>query len=295
MSSTGLTQRSGSMQITRIERQQKNKARYSIYLDDTFWLGVDETVLMRFALHKGQEITSDQQTAIKEAEARAKVFTQALNYLSYGLRSSQEMADYLAKQRVQNPQDPDGKDIPIQTKVIHEVLGKLTDLGYLNDLVYAQSYVRTAANINRKGPIVIERELNLKGVPNADILTAMDEYSDSMLQENLTELGRKYIKRKQKLPPKRLKQQLQAYLLTKGYPQEDVAEVVAHLDMSASQDQETVSLDREALKQVKRRQRKYSGYELKQRVSQSLFQKGFAYDLIQDWLTAHEELFEHED
>ncbi|WP_162890768.1 recombination regulator RecX [Suicoccus acidiformans] len=283
------------MQITRIERQQKNKARYSIYLDDTFWLGVDETVLMRFALHKGQEITSDQQTAIKEAEARAKVFTQALNYLSYGLRSSQEMADYLAKQRVQNPQDPDGKDIPIQTKVIHEVLGKLTDLGYLNDLVYAQSYVRTAANINRKGPIVIERELNLKGVPNADILTAMDEYSDSMLQENLTELGRKYIKRKQKLPPKRLKQQLQAYLLTKGYPQEDVAEVVAHLDMSASQDQETVSLDREALKQVKRRQRKYSGYELKQRVSQSLFQKGFAYDLIQDWLTAHEELFEHED
>lgn len=283
------------MQITRIERQQKNKARYSIYLDDTFWLGVDETVLMRFALHKGQEITSDQQTAIKEAEARAKVFTQALNYLSYGLRSSQEMADYLAKQRVQNPQDPDGKDIPIQTKVIHEVLGKLTDLGYLNDLVYAQSYVRTAANINHKGPIVIERELNLKGVPNADILTAMDEYSDSMLQENLTELGRKYIKRKQKLPPKRLKQQLQAYLLTKGYPQEDVAEVVAHLDMSASQDQETVSLDREALKQVKRRQRKYSGYELKQRVSQSLFQKGFAYDLIQDWLTAHEELFEHED
>lgn len=283
------------MQITRIERQQKNKARYSIYLDDTFWLGVDETVLMRFALHKGQEITSNQQTAIKEAEARAKVFTQALNYLSYGLRSSQEMADYLAKQRVQNPQDPDGKDIPIQTKVIHEVLGKLTDLGYLNDLVYAQSYVRTAANINHKGPIVIERELNLKGVPNADILTAMDEYSDSMLQENLTELGRKYIKRKQKLPPKRLKQQLQAYLLTKGYPQEDVAEVVAHLDMSASQDQETVSLDREALKQVKRRQRKYSGYELKQRVSQSLFQKGFAYDLIQDWLTAHEELFEHED
>ena len=54
------------MRVSRIEVQKKDKSRYSVYLDDSFWLGVSEGTLIKFNLAKGQTLTPEECQNIRD-------------------------------------------------------------------------------------------------------------------------------------------------------------------------------------------------------------------------------------
>lgn len=274
------------MKITRIERQKKRPDRYSIYVDDEFLLGVNEEIIIKFMLFKGQDLTEEELEEIQSAENNHKVFLKGLNYLSYGMRSVSDMRKYLLKHK---------EDYQVKgsvDKVIDWAIERLLSLGYLNDQNYAEAYVRSAASINSKGPSVIHRDLIGKGVHPDTIMSAMDEYSSLEQIENIEKLAAKFTRTKTKYPPKMLKQKLYTYLLQKGYEGDMINDHLRTIEFEGLVDHQDELVDKEAQKLVRRHQRKSKGYVLKQKITASLFGKGFDYELINQWLDDNNELFE---
>lgn len=273
------------MKITKIEKQRKANDRYSIYFDQEFVCGIDEEILIEFGLYKDLEITADLLEEIRAAENDHKLYSSALNYLSFGLRTIKEMRDYLHKQN-------EKKDDHASEEVINQTIEKLKQLGYLNDSDYAKSYVRTKYSLSHKGPTVIAQELRLKGVDDHSIVDALDEYPIEEQVNNVQLLTEKFIKTKNNLPPKMLISKLYNFLITKGFDKELVNDLMADLTIQEDDDQLIELLEKEAQIYLKRHKRKHSGYNLKQKISQSLYGKGFDYELIKNWLENNEDLFD---
>lgn len=273
------------MKITKIEQQKKSKKRYSIYVDNEFVCGIDEEILIKFALHKDMMVTSQLLEEIQASENDHKLYSQALNYLSYGLRTEKEILDYLYKQNAK-------KDLASSDEVIQQTLARLKDLGYLNDREYAKSYVRTKYSLNNKGPNVIANELRIKGVEEFDIQDALMEYPEEEQRNNIESLIEKYLKSNKKLSVKMLTTRLYNHLLTKGYHKDLVNEALAEQSYEEAQDRESELIEKEAQTYLRRHQRRHSGFDLKQKISQSLYGRGFDYELIKHWLDDNDSLFE---
>lgn len=288
------------MIISKIERQKKDKQRYSLFVDDQFLLGIDEAVLIHFSLHKGQEVSEELLAEIREAEYHQKVYSKAIHYISYGLRTIKEMRDYLAKipalneeeLRSETGKEGSGEVATIDDSLISDIIERLLGQQYLNDLVYGQSYVRTSALINRKGPSTIYQELIRKGLTEQEILQALEEYPMDQQIENIQHLAQKYIRTKKNVPFKMLKNKLFEHLLIKGFDRDLIKQEMDQLDFDYSQDHQDDLLNKTAEKLVRTRQKKYSGYDLRNKVKEGLYRKGFDFEAINYWLEDHAELWE---
>ncbi|MDO4581117.1 MAG: regulatory protein RecX [Bacillota bacterium] len=96
------------------------------------------------------------------AEAPEKIFSTALAYLSRREYSQQELCNKLrARGAAAQP--------------LAEALERLKRLGYLDELRYAQAFVRSRRDYSPRGRRLIARELADKGVDAALIEQALDE------------------------------------------------------------------------------------------------------------------------
>lgn len=291
------------MIISKIERQKKDKQRYSLFVEDQFLLGIDEAVLIHFGMHKGQEISEEMLAEIREAEYHQKVYSKAIHYLSFGLRTVKEMRDYLAKVPALNAEELQseagkenaGEAAKIADSLISQIIERLLKQNYLDDLMYGQSYVRTSALINRKGPSTIQQELIKKGLTEQEILQALEEYPVAQQIENIQQLSEKYIRTKKNIPFKMLKNKLFEHLLVKGYDSDLIKQEMAQLDFAYNEEHQDDLLIKAAEKLVRTRQKKYSGYDLRNKVKEGLYRKGFDFEAINYWLEDQAELWESSD
>lgn len=67
------------MKITKIAQQQKQANRYSIFVDDEFFIGVDQEILIEYALRKDQEVDQNLLDKIKSAENDHKLYSLLLH------------------------------------------------------------------------------------------------------------------------------------------------------------------------------------------------------------------------
>lgn len=275
------------MKITKISQQQKQSNRYSLFIDEEFFIGVDQEILIKYALHKDQVVDQDLLDKVKSAENDHKLYSAAINYLSYGMRSIKEMRDYLNKQKDKKENyDP-------SEEVIEETLERLIRQGYLNDLEYAKSYVRTNYTLKSKGPTVIQNELKVKkGINEMDILEALDEYPVDEQSENIQKLAEKFIRTKKSLPPKMMRNKLYTHLISKGFDKDIVNQHMSELTFEDAVDNQVEMLEKEAEKYLRKHQRRFSGYELKQKITQGLLGKGYDYEFIKIWLEDNEQELE---
>ena len=274
------------MKITKIEQQKKHADRYSIYIDDQFYIGVNQEVLIQFNLYKSQEVTQEFMDKVKTVENDSKLYSAAINYLSYGLRSVKEMRDYLYKQKEKK------EDYNPSDEVIDATIERLLRQGYLNDLAYAKSYVRTSYLLSAKGPQVITNNLKRKGVNEHTITDALIEYPTDEQSENVKKLAEKFLRTKKSLPPKMLKNKLYSHLITKGFDKDLINFQLNEMTFEEAEENEENLLEKEAEKYLKKHQRRHSGSDLKQKVTQSLFGRGYDYQLIKHWIEDNETAFD---
>ncbi|MEY9865327.1 hypothetical protein ABIE66_000706 [Peribacillus sp. B2I2] len=135
--------------ITKITTQKKRKDRYNIFVDEKYAFSVDEEVLLKFQLKKGTSLDDLLLAEIQFHDEIQKAFTDALNYLSYRMRSESEIRLYLKKKETEEP-------------IIKEAIHKLYSFNYLDDLEFAKAYVRTHVNGGNKGPTTLKLELKEK-------------------------------------------------------------------------------------------------------------------------------------
>lgn len=253
---------------------QKAKGRYNVYINDEFAFGVDEEVLIKFELNKGLHITREMQKKIENEDSYFKAYQKTLNYLSYSLRSEKQIRDYLVKHELEHYSD--------------RMVEQLKGLRFIDDLNFAQSFVRSQANINQKGPRTIEQDLKQKGISETNILTALDEYPYEQQLENAIELAEKQWNKASKSSARESVQKVKRYLLNKGYSFELVGEAMDEIDTEKDSEEEYNALVKQGDKAEKRYARKYDGYNLSQRIKAYLYSKAYPTELINRYMDERE-------
>lgn len=260
--------------ITSIQAQ-KRKGRYNIYLNDKYAFPVDEALIIKHFLRKGMEVSPELQATLKAEDTFRKAYQRALNYLSYGLRSEKEVRDDLIEKEFEEYTD--------------EVIEKLKDQRLINDVEYAKAYVRTAANLNRKGPRVIQNDLKKRGIDELKIEEALPEYKHEDQVDNAVFLAEKQWKKAKKKSQKEAIQKVRQYLIQKGFNTDIINVVIETIDTEKDNDEEYEALVVQGEKAWKRYARKADGYELKQKTKAYLFTKGYPFELINQFIETKEE------
>ncbi len=140
----------------------------------------------------------------------------AFRLLKFRIRSIKEMEMRLKQKK-------------FSSAVIREVLDFLLDLGYLDDLAFARSWIINRRQLNPRSKRLITYELRQKGVDLNIIAQAFNLLGDDLDIEIAQELAaRKYEKLKQ-LPADAAKRRLIGFLQRKGFSSGIVLNIVKGL------------------------------------------------------------------
>ncbi len=197
--------------ITELKTQVKNKKRVSVYLDGTYYCGLDITTVLKNRLKAGMEI--DENTLIeiqKESELQA-CFDSALTYISGSVKTEREVYSRLVKKGYL----PEICDLAIK---------KVKSYGYLDDSDYAKRFVSTYSKT--KGKRLIGLQLKQKGVSDEDASKAILEIENQ--GETARAIAEKYLKNKQ--VDKGVLQKCYRYLLSKGFDYDDAKYAISFFD-----------------------------------------------------------------
>ncbi|MEF2096891.1 recombination regulator RecX [Bacillus sp. CFBP9009] len=257
--------------ITKITTQKKRKDRYNIFVDEKYAFSVDEEVLLKFHLKKGMELDDLLLAEIQFHDEIQKAFTDALNYLSYRMRSESEIRLYLKKKETEEP-------------IIKEAIHKLYSFNYLDDLEFAKAYVRTHVNGGNKGPTTLKLELKEKGVQEKLVVEALKEYPYDIQIEHARKLAGKAVKKEKNISERALRLKVEQTLLRKGFPRDVIYEALEDVTVEKDEDEQWDSLCHHAEK-MQRRYKNHEGFEYEQKMKQALYRKGFPIELIERYLS----------
>lgn len=261
--------------ITKITTQKKRTDRYNIFIDESYAFSVAEDVLLKFELKKGKELDSLLLSQIRFQDDIQKAFTSALGYLAYRMRSETEVRLFLKKKE-------------IEELMMNEVIDKLYSYQYLNDVEFAEAYVRTHANGGNKGPITLRMELKEKGINETLIEKALIEYPFDVQVKHAKQLAEKMIKKERNSSERELKQKLEKMLSRKGFTRDCLVLALREVTIEKDEDEEWDSLTVHAEKII-RRYRAYEGFPFQQKVKEALYRKGFPLELINRYLSERKE------
>lgn len=258
---------STSYTVTRVVVQKKRKDRFNIYLNGSYAFPVSEAVLVKTGLRKGLVLSKEELAEVKRVNAEQEAYSVAVDYLSYSLRSEKEVRAKLREEE-------------INLEAVDTVIQRLKDQRYINDRIYGESYTRTAANLNRKGPQVIAQELKGKGLTPELIEEVLLQYPEADRLENALALAEKQYKKQHRSSAREAVNKTRLYLQQKGYSRETVAQVMDVLDTDKPEVEEWEAIIQQGQKAWRRYERKTEGRELEQKVKANLYQKGFPGELI---------------
>jgi regulatory protein len=189
--------------ITRIEIQKKNPRRRSVFIDGKFAFGVDEEVVSRLGLEKGEGLPEQKikEILIQKSENEAKEV--ALRFLSFRRRTEKEVKDKLKK-----------KDF--EERIIKSTIDKLKGYDLINDFEFATAWVKERLAYKPRGKKLLRQELWKKGIKK-DII---DQVTEELCQDEdklALELLEKIKKRYKNLEPKVARRRMYALLMRRGF------------------------------------------------------------------------------
>ena len=133
-------------EITRV-RERRGRAR--IFVDGEFWAEIDADVAVERGLREGVALGLEELEAARVAGERALAMNRALHFLGYRARSRSEVRERLRR-------------YGYGEETVGAVIGRLEELGYLDDEEFARTVVREKAR--RYGPRRVSADLRRSGV-----------------------------------------------------------------------------------------------------------------------------------
>jgi regulatory protein len=192
--------------VTAIEAQKRNPNRVNIYLDDQFAFGLARIVAAW--LQVGQELSEEKIATLQEEDAREVALQKSLHFLSYRVRSIEEVRKNLEKHE-------------IPEAAIQSTLEKLQNAGLLNDHEFARTWIENRNTFRPRGRRALRMELRQKGLPESVIETTLEETTD---EEALAlTAARKQLRKLQGLDWMDFRKKMAGFLGRRGFPYEVVA------------------------------------------------------------------------
>ncbi|MEQ7221885.1 recombination regulator RecX [Vagococcus fluvialis] len=261
------------MEIIKSIRKLKNN-QYTLTTESGKKISVSEDTLVRHRLLKGEEITDESLEKIRKEAEMDIGYQIALSFLNFQLRSEKEIKDQLKKKEISG-------------EGITYVINKLKDLSLLDDLVFAESYVRTVMKTQDKGPQQIKQSLFKKGISEENISKALELFVFDDQEEAAKRLAEKALRKYQSKSHKEQIQKVRQHLFTKGYSGDVINIVMSDLEVEKDEDEEYDLLVAQGDK-LWRKHGRLDRSERNQKIKQSLFQKGFDFDSINRYIEEKE-------
>lgn len=199
------------MQIIRIS--ELDKKRVKIVLEDRTCFPLYKAEQRRYDLTEGEELLEQQlleireEILIKRARKRTMHLLERMDRTEAQLREKLRLGYY--------PED-----------VIEDAIAYVKSYHYVDDLRYAQNYVR--AHKEQKSQRKLQMELLAKGVPKQ---MAQQALAEEYQQQNEKELILKWIEKKQYCAQEadlKEKRRMYQFLLRKGFQADDILYVLEH-------------------------------------------------------------------
>lgn len=251
--------------ISKIETQ-KRKGRYNVYVNDKYAFPISESVMIKFRVFKGMELTDDLIAELTKADEVSKAYNRALDYIASQLRSEKEVSDKLL-------------GIDISPEVIEQVLKKLREQNFVDDTNYAESYVHTQVRLETKGPRTITTHLRQKGIGEIDIEKGLQDYPEEVQVENGLKLGQKLAKRYEKNPLSMMNQKIRQGLMSNGFGGDVVTQIMSELEVKPDMDKQAELLQKQGEKSWHHFRGEREGTRI-MKTKQALFRKGFTMEDI---------------
>ncbi len=179
------------MKISKIEPQQKNKNRCSIYIDGEFRFSLTKELVLKHDLKEDDEISEPEIKDILMEEEKGKVRNRALKILHFRQRSIKELRKRLLS-------------IGFDALLVNDVIEELRADNTLNDEQFAQAFIGDYTTLRPKGNKFIVRELHKHGISSdiiAELLTNRDERAliKRFIEKKLGHLDKTKPKERQKI------------------------------------------------------------------------------------------------
>ncbi len=126
-----------------------HRERVRVFLDGEFWAELDSGVTTERGVREGAELSHEELAEVRVAGERPLAMNRALNILGYRARSKNELRARLVRAGYAG-------------ETVDEVVGRLEELGYLNDEEFAREFARAGAR--KYGPRRIYGNLRRAGV-----------------------------------------------------------------------------------------------------------------------------------
>lgn len=251
------------MQIVKV--MELKRGMFKIVMDNGDSFKAHEESLVRYRLIKGAEIDDEEYERIQQAIQYDKAYVDALKYISYKLRSIDEMRKHLTED--------------YEPEVISRTIHRLEDEGYLNDRHYSEALKNTMLNTGDKGPGALQRELKKHQIDEEIINGMVDVFDSEVDAARMNRIKDKELK-KHKGAYRQFKMKLQEKLYQKGYNKD-------HIGMISFEDDdfdEASHFEKDFEKYYNKYMKKDGSYASKQKLIQALMRRGYNYAMIQEKL-----------
>jgi regulatory protein len=156
-------------EITRV-RERRGRAR--IFVDGEFWAEIGADVAVERGLREGAVLDLEELETARVVGERALAMNRALHFLGYRARSRREVRDRLRR-------------YGYGEETVGKVIGRLEELGYLDDEEFARTAAREKAR--RYGPRRVSADLRRSGV---DAELAQDVVEEEFSERSEVEAAR---------------------------------------------------------------------------------------------------------
>lgn len=240
-------------------------SKYKLFLDNGEEISFYEDVILKYHLLLTRRVSEKCLIEMNKLNKYYEVYYTGLRFIKSRFKSAGDLKKALLNQ---------GYDL----ENIDLVIDKLKKQGYVNDYLYAKSFINNRIVTSTYGPKKVRNELILHEVDPEIIDKAMVEYDTSIQLEKIEKLAYKSYRSNKSRGGEVLKRKIIANLLTQGYELDCIQIVVDKLDYAPNDSIAKKEYD----KLYKRLSRKYKDEELERKIKEKLYAKGLKYEVVEE-------------
>lgn len=247
------------MKIKKYKKDKSNK--YKVLIDDEEIVLYDDIIIKYNLLMKSEIDVSTYNEMIKENSLLLGYY-EAIKYITKKMRSKKEIEEYLIKKG-------------LNSKEIKETIKKLEDNKFINEDIYLKAYISDQINLTNNGVNKIKKNLLKLGLDNNKIDDYLSKIDECIFLDKIDKYIEKKIKFNKNTSSYMLKNKIIIDLVNLGFNKEDI---ISELNKFEIDDKEAYNHEYEKIK--KSLEKKYTGDELKFKIKEKLYKKGFRYNEI---------------
>lgn len=230
-------------------------SKYKVIINNEEYTLYEDIILKYDLLIK--DVNEKDLAKFLEENRRYEAYYIALKYIKTKLRTRKEIEEYLSKK--------DYNDFDIDYAV-----ARLEQEKYIDERVYAKSYILDAINLKNIGPNKIVMELTNLGIDKNIVLDELSIFTNYIEEEKVYKYIEKSIKNNHNKSSYILKNKIKQNLINLGYNPNIINKYLNEYNIDDNE------IYQKELEKVRSKlSKKYTGKELEYKIKQNMYRKGF--------------------